>query len=210
MRTPSVERPLRRPPPGVNMPPPPVIPPLHFVKKAEKSRATAVTRNTAPAGSHAGSCSPSDRSEGPPGAPPVPPIAFLKSGHEMKFFLPANPIMVADGSRPLRMVDCMCGSNCPVASACASIGWAVFTAELDGTPFHEPRDLLQAATRREVEEHAWASDAYVWAMECTTLSRARSIPVPGMKILPMRGPGYLRGLPELQKPARKSDLLKCQ
>ena len=41
------------------------------------------------------------------------------------------------------------------------IGWAVSTVELDGTRFHEPRDLVQVAVRKGTEEHAWVSDAFV-------------------------------------------------
>ena len=66
-----------------------------------------------------------------------------------QFRIPANPIMTADGSRPLRMVDCMCGSNCPVASACAWIGWAIFTAELLGTPYHPGCNLLETEKRKQ-------------------------------------------------------------
>ena len=104
----------------------------------------------------------------------------------------------------------MCGSICLVAMACAWLGWAVSTSELDGTPFHPPCDLLDPARRRDTEEHAWAVDAYVWAMDCTIMTQARAIPIPGMNIKPMRGPGHLRGLPELQQPARAADLLKCE
>jgi hypothetical protein len=69
---------------------------------------------------------------------------------------------------------------------------------------------LLSDTRTEVEEHAWVADAFVWAMECITFSRARAIPVAGMNILPMRGAGHLRGLPELQQPSRAADKLKCE
>ena len=128
----------------------------------------------------------------------------------MKFVVPTVPIMLADDSRQLRMVDCMCGSNCPVASACAWIGWSVYTADLLGTPFHPACDLLDVAKRKETEEHVWVSDAFVWAMECTTMSRARAIPVAGMNVLPMRGTGHVRGLPELQHPSRSKDRIKCE
>ena len=95
------------------------------------------------------------------------------------------------------MVDCMCGSNAPVATACAWIGWFVFTAELDGTAFNEPLDLLTPANRSRVEDHAWQADAFVKAMECTTMSKARAIPIPNMTVLPMRGTWFVLGLPEL-------------
>ena len=42
---------------------------------------------------------------------PCVPGGHTHSKDGMKFVAPAEPIMLADKSRPLRMVDCMCGSN---------------------------------------------------------------------------------------------------
>ena len=128
----------------------------------------------------------------------------------MRFVAPAGPIMLADKSRPPRMVDCMCGSNCPVTFACAWIGSAVFTVDLPCAPFHAACDLLDFAKRKETDEHVWAADAFVWAMGCTTMSRARAIPVAGMNVFPMRGPGRVRGPPGLHHPSRSKDRIKCE
>lgn len=110
----------------------------------------------------------------------------------------------------LRMVDCMCGINSPVASACVWFGWCVFTADIEGTPFNSSLDLLNLEHRKIVEDRVWIADAWLWAMECITLTQARAIPVPGMCVLPMRGEGHVRGLPTLEAPGRKKDKLKCE
>jgi hypothetical protein len=126
------------------------------------------------------------------------------------YHAPVRPILKADGVTGLRMVDCMCGRNAPVASACSWFGWHVFTGDLEGTPFNSSLDLLNLSHRKVVEDRVWVADAYFWAMECTTLSQARAIPVEGMNVLPMRGEEHVRGLPELAEPKRKKDRLKCE
>ncbi len=107
-------------------------------------------------------------------------------------------------------VGLMSGVRAPLELALVWCGWKVATYELDGTPFNPPRDLMDPEVRRQAEEDIELADLLTFQMDCSTLTRAKEIPMRGparhIKALPMRSSGqYLRGLPRLEEPGAEAE-----
>ena len=104
----------------------------------------------------------------------------------------------------------MSGVRAPLELALVWCGWKVATYELEGTPFNPPRDLMDPEVRRQAEEDIELADLLTFQMDCSTLTRAKEIPMRGparhIKALPMRSSGqYLRGLPRLEEPGAEAE-----
>ena len=109
---------------------------------------------------------------------------------------PEQPCKLPRGDRPPYPLDAFSGENAPVAYALAWCGWRV-----------EPIDWLLAAphdlSKLEVQQ-AFATlvdsrDAAIWAVDCSTLSRAREVAIPGHEggPRPLRAENAVRGLQSL-------------
>ena len=89
------------------------------------------------------------------------------------------------------------GKNAPVAYALAWCGWNVEPIDWLINKNHDLSDLqVQATVASRMQE----CDAAIWAVDCSTLSRAREIAIPGHKHgpKPLRSEQLPRGLHDLQ------------
>ena len=83
----------------------------------------------------------------------------------------------------------MCGINQPVAEALRWLGWEVYAVDLV-----HGQDLTETGLQRRIFEELEKADGLMVAMDCSTLSRAREIPMPDGS----RGPPPLRSQEEPQ------------
>ena len=99
------------------------------------------------------------------------------------------------GDEPPFALDVFSGENAPVAYALAWCGWRV-----------EPDWLLNAQhdlSKEEFQQHVASlvdtCDAAIWAVDCSTLSRAREVAIPGHSggPKPLRAENAVRGLTSL-------------
>ena len=72
--------------------------------------------------------------------------------------------------------DLMCGKNAPVTSALRKCGWSVEAYDWELSRDH---DLTSPQLQKRLLNEKDNVDAVMKAMECSTLSRARDIPIPG-------------------------------
>ena len=106
-------------------------------------------------------------------------------------------------------LDCMCGPNAPWSRALEWCGWATRPRDWLIDPAH---DLSSPRLQSEIRAEIASVDALLWAMDCSTLTRARDRPIPGEAHPPMRlrSSRYLTGLPVLQKPQHAALLQRVQ
>ena len=103
----------------------------------------------------------------------------------------------------------MSGPNAPLETALVWFGWRVRTYEIMGTHFNEPADLLDPDVQAEAEADIEAADFLGVAMDCSTFSRIREIPRPGItKARPLRDAEHPRGLPRLHEKGAERELHK--
>ncbi len=106
-------------------------------------------------------------------------------------------------------VGLMSGPNAPLETALVWFGWRVRTYEIKGTHFNEPADLLDPDVQAEAEADSEAADFLEVAMDCSTFSRIREIPRPGItKARPLRDAEHPRGLPRLHEKGAERELHK--
>ncbi len=106
-------------------------------------------------------------------------------------------------------LDCMCGPNAPWSRALEWCGWSTRPRDWLIDPAH---DLSSPKLQSEIRAEIASVDALLWAMDCSTLTRARDRPIPGEAHPPMRlrSSRYLTGLPVLQKPQHAALLQRVQ
>ncbi len=87
----------------------------------------------------------------------------------------------------------MSGIRAPLETALLWCGWRARTYELLGTPIDEPADLLDPEVQIQAKEYYDIADVVIFQMDCSTLTRAREVPLRGdarhIKSLPLRGEG---------------------
>ena len=97
--------------------------------------------------------------------------------------------------QPLFALDIMSGPNCPVARALRCFGWEVEAYDLAFGPEYDLRD---PTLKLQILKYAAKADGFWIAMDCSTLSRAREIPILGMPEgqgpQPLRSETYPEGL----------------
>ena len=85
------------------------------------------------------------------------------------------------------------GENAPVAYALAWCGWRVEPVDWLPNPRH---DLSKAEVQHAVAIQVQSCDAATWAVDCSTLSSAREVAIPGHHAAPkpLRAENEVRGL----------------
>ena len=101
------------------------------------------------------------------------------------------------GDKPPFALDMFSGENAPVAYALAWCGWRVEPVDWLLNPQH---DLSKAEVQHAVAIQVQACDAALWAVDCSTLSRAREVAIPGHHAAPrpLRAENEARGLRTLE------------
>ena len=101
------------------------------------------------------------------------------------------------GNKPPFALDMFPGENAPVAYALAWCGWRVEPVDWLLNPQH---DLSKAEVQHAVAIQVQACDAAIWAVDCSTLSRAREVAIPGHHAAPkpLRAENEVRGLRTLE------------
>ena len=100
------------------------------------------------------------------------------------------------GDRPPYVLDVFSGENAPVAYALAWCGWRVEPIDWLLDPRH---DLSKLEVQQALSTLVDTCDAAIWAVDCSTLSRAREVAIPGHQggPEPLRAEGAVRGLSSL-------------
>ena len=98
---------------------------------------------------------------------------------------------------PPSALDVFSGENAPVAYALAWCGWHV---EPIDWLINKDHNLSDPQVQKEVASKMQGCDAAIWAVDCSTLSRAREIAIPGHTNgpKPLRSEHLPRGLHDLQ------------
>ena len=91
-------------------------------------------------------------------------------------------------------VGLMTGPWAPLETTLVWLGWRVRTYEKLGTPFNPPADLLDPEVQAEAEEDIRIAHLVTCAMDCSSLSKAREIPIDGSRVKsqPLRDDQHLR------------------
>ena len=109
---------------------------------------------------------------------------------------PGGQVGMSRGDKPPFALDMFSGKNAPVAYALAWCGWRVEPVDW---LLNERHDLSKPWVQNGVATQAKSCDAAIWAVDCSTLSRAREVAIPGHHAppKPLRGESHVRGLPSL-------------
>ena len=101
------------------------------------------------------------------------------------------------GDKPPFALDMFSGENAPVAYALSWCGWRVEPVDWLLNARH---DLSNAEVQRAVAIQVQACDAAIWAVDCSTLSRAREVAILGHHAAPrpLRAENEVRGLRTLE------------
>ena len=109
---------------------------------------------------------------------------------------PEQPCKLPRGDRPPYPLDAFSGENAPVAYALAWCGWRV---EPIDWLLAAPHDLSKLEVQQALATLVDSRDAAIWAVDCSTLSRAREVAIPGHEggPRPLRAENAVRGLQSL-------------
>ena len=85
------------------------------------------------------------------------------------------------GDKPPFALDMLSGENAPVAYTLSWCGWRVEPVDWLLNARH---DLSKPEVQRGVAIQVQSCDAAIWAVDCSTLSRAREMAIPGHHAAP--------------------------
>ena len=101
------------------------------------------------------------------------------------------------GDKPPFALDMFSGENAPMAYALLWRGWRVGPVDW---LLNAPHDLSKPEVQRGVAFQVQSCDAAIWAVDCSTFSRAREMAIPGHHAAPrpLRAENEVRGLRTLE------------
>ena len=109
---------------------------------------------------------------------------------------PEQTCKLLRGDRPPYALDVFSGENAPVGYALAWCGWRVEPIDWLLNAHH---DLSKLEVQQGLATLVNSLDAAIWAVDCSTLSRAREVAIPGHNNGPklLRAENAVRGLQSL-------------